>query len=206
MKEKIEILDKEQKLNSQYNKLDKYFNNSVKYIKEKNNDLINEKYNYLMKEFDNYKIQTLKEKNELNEKYNNIKNEKTKIEEKYIQKINELNEKIKFNNLSNNNVIEDYEILKEQKKYILNLFLKICPNSKLIQQIIEIHKEILQLERKKLSIINNKKDSKFKNILPKIDEQINNFKNHLCSLEDELINIDFGSSKSNNENSMNISI
>ena len=34
-----------------------------------------------------------------------------------------------------------------------------------------------------------------KNILPKIDEQINTFKEQLQSLEDELISVDFGSSR-----------
>ena len=202
LKEKSEILEKEQKLNSQYNKMDKYFNISVK---EQNNDLIIEKYNYLIKEFDEFKIQTLKEKKEFDEKYNDIEKEKAKMEEQYLQKIGELNEKMKSVHLSKNSNM-DYEILKQQKKYIIDLFLRVCPNPKLIQQIIEIHKEILQLERKKVSNLINKDEQKFKNILPKINEQINSFKKHLNSLEDELINIDFGSSRSNNENSISISI
>ena len=201
LKEKSEILEKEQKLNSQYSKIDKYFNISVK---EQNNDLIIEKYNYLIKEFDEFKIQTLKEKKEFDEKYNDIEKEKAKMEEQYLQKIGELNEKMKSVHLSKNSNM-DYEILKQQKKYIIDLFLRVCPNPKLIQQIIEIHKEILQLERKKVSNLINKDEQKFKNILPKINEQIN-FKKHLNSLEDELINIDFGSSRSNNENSISISI
>ena len=53
---------------------------------------------------------------------------------------------------------------------------------------------------------NNKNKSKITNILPKIEEQINIFKNHLNSLEDELINVDFGSSKSNSENSLSNSL
>ena len=202
LKEKSEILEKEQKLNSQYSKIDKYFNISVK---EQNNDLIIEKYNYLIKEFDEFKIQTLKEKKEFDEKYNDIEKEKAKMEEQYLQKIGELNEKMKSVHLSKNSNM-DYEILKQQKKYIIDLFLRVCPNPKLIQQIIEIHKEILQLERKKVSNLINKDEQKFKNILPKINEQINSFKKHLNSLEDELINIDFGSSRSNNENSISISI
>ena len=81
--------------------------------------------------------------------------------------------------------------------------LKITPNVKLIKQIIEINKEIIQLERQKIAINNtNKNNPKLNSILPKIDEQINIFKNHLNSLEDELINVDFGSSKSNIENSI----
>lgn len=155
----------------------------------------------------------LKEKNEIMEKYNKLKNEyenKKKLEEEYIQKINVLTEKLKNKNkneinneqkLSNNN--EEFEIIKEQKNYILNLLLKITPNVKLIKQIIEINKEIIQLERQKITINNtNKNNPKLNSILPKIDEQINIFKNHLASLEDELINVDFGSSKSNIENSL----
>lgn len=202
LNEKNDMLEKEQKLNSQYSKIDKIFNNT---INEKKNtyELINEKYSYLIKEFDNYKIQNLKEKEELNEKNNNLKNEKLMLEKEYTEKLNDLNEKIK-NSIY---ISEEYEIIKEEKKYILNLLLKIAPNAKLIQEIIEINKEIIKLERQKISIYNNtnKNESKIKNILPKMEEQIKIFKNHLGSLEDELINIDFGSSRSNINNSINSS-
>ena len=202
LNEKNNMLEKEQKLNSQYSKIDKIFNNA---INEKKNsyELINEKYSYLIKEFDNYKIQNLKEKEELIEKNNNLKNEKLMLEKEYTEKINDLNEKIK-NSIY---ISEEYEIIKEEKKYILNLLLRIAPNAKLIQEIIEINKEIIKLERQKISIYNNtnKNESKIKNILPKMEEQIKIFKNHLNSLEDELINIDFGSSRSNIDNSINSS-
>ena len=202
LNEKNDMLEKEQKLNSQYSKIDKIFNNT---INEKKNsyELINEKYSYLIKEFDNYKIQNLKEKEELIEKNNNLKNEKLMLEKEYTEKIDDLNEKLKNSIYSS----EEYEIIKEEKKYILNLLLRIAPNAKLIQEIIEINKEIIKLERQKISIYNNtnKNESKIKNILPKMEEQIKIFKNHLNSLEDELINIDFGSSRSNIDNSINSS-
>ena len=212
LNDKKDMLEKEHKINFQYNKLDKFLNNT---IQEKNNsyEAVNEKYTKLFKEYENYKMENSKEKNEIMEKYNKLKNEyenKKKLEEEYIQKINVLTEKVKNKNkneinneqkLSNNN--EEFEIIKEQKNYILNLLLKITPNVKLIKQIIEINKEIIQLERQKITINNtNKNNPKLSNILPKIDEQINIFKNHLASLEDELINVDFGSSKSNLENSL----
>ena len=199
LKERNTMLEKEQKINSQYNKIDKIFNTSIKQNKN-SYELINEKYSYLIKEFDNYKIQNTKEKNDLIEQNNILKNEKIKMEKEYIEKINDLNEQIKKSINKN----EENEILKEEKKYILNILLKITPNVKLIQEIIEINKEIIKLERQKITIYNstNKNDSKIKNILPKIEEQINAFKNHLNSLEDELINIDFGSSRSNIENSI----
>lgn len=211
LNDKKDMLEKEHKINFQYNKLDKFLNNT---IQQKNNsyEAINEKYTELFKQFENYKNETSKEKNELMEKYDKLKNEyeiKKKLEEEYVQKINTLSEKIK--NKNNNEVSDDknlnnneeFEIVKEQKNYILNLLLKITPNVKLIKQIIEINKEIIQLERKKMTINNtNKNNPKLNNILPKIDEQINIFKNHLASLEDELINVDFGSSKSNIENSV----
>ena len=212
LNDKKDMLEKEHKINFQYNKLDKFLNNT---IQEKNNsyEAVNEKYTKLFKEYENYKLENSKEKNEIMEKYNKLKNEyenKKKLEEEYIQKINVLTEKLKNKNkneinneqkLSNNN--EEFEIIKEQKNYILNLLLKITPNVKLIKQIIEINKEIIQLERQKITINNtNKNNPKLSNILPKIDEQINIFKNHLASLEDELINVDFGSSKSNIENSL----
>ena len=212
LNDKKDMLEKEHKINFQYNKLDKFLNNT---IQEKNNsyEAVNEKYTKLFKEYENYKMENSKEKNEIMEKYNKLKNEyenKKKLEEEYIQKINVLTEKLKNKNkneinneqkLSNNN--EEFEIIKEQKNYILNLLLKITPNVKLIKQIIEINKEIIQLERQKITINNtNKNNPKLNSILPKIDEQINIFKNHLASLEDELINVDFGSSKSNIENSL----
>ena len=211
LNDKKDMLEKEHKINFQYNKLDKFLNNT---IQQKNNsyEAINEKYTELFKQFENYKNEASKEKNELMEKYDKLKNEfeiKKKLEEEYVQKINILNEKIKnknnneVNDDKNLNNNEEFEIVKEQKNYILNLLLKITPNVKLIKQIIEINKEIIQLERKKMTINNtNKNNPKLNNILPKIDEQINIFKNHLASLEDELINVDFGSSKSNIENSV----
>ena len=145
-----------------------------------NNDLeIKNKYEILLKKYD----VLLKEKNELDKMYQQIQ-------------------------IKNNNYIyiEQLEIVKEQNKYILNLLLKITPNPNLIKQIIELNKEIIQLERKKNLIMNNKtKDKKINNIIIKINEQINKCKNNLTLLEDELINVDFGSSRSNNENSLNVS-
>ena len=212
LKEKIDLLENEKKLNLQYNKIDNFFKDTEKEIKEKNisYDLINEKYTYLINEFDKYKIQSLKEKNELIEKNNDLKKENDKIKEEYQQIINDLKEKLIINekiNVINDKDNEEFEIIKEEKKYILNLFLKIAPNAKLIQQIIDINKEIIILERQKMSIYNNNKnESKLKNIVSKIEDQIKIFKNHLNSLEDELINVDLGSSKSNSDNSLSNSL
>ena len=50
---------------------------------------------------------------------------------------------------------------------------------------------------------NTNEDNKIKINIMKLEEQINKFKNNLILLEDELINVDFGSSRSNNENSFN---
>ena len=120
-------------------------------------------------------------------KYNILLTEKKEIENKYQDLIKK------------NNINEEFEILKEQNKYILKLLLRITPNGKLIKQIIGLNKEIIQLERKKNWMMNNKdKEYKFKNIIPKINEQINKCKKDLISFEDELINNDFGSSLSNN--------
>ena len=93
--------------------------------------------------------------------------------------------------------LKELELTKEQNKYILNLLLKITPNPKLIKQIIELNKEIIQLERKKISIMNTKNQGdKLNNIKVNINDQINKFKNNLNSLETELIKLDFGSSYS----------
>ena len=207
LKEKNDMLQKEQNMNSQYTKLDKFFNNKNQ---EKNYDLINDKYTYILKEFDNYKIQNLKEKKQIMDKYDSIKSEKIKLEEEYTHKLNDLSEKLKMRDSEKDELIacnEAFDILKEEKKYILNLLLRVTPNPNLIQQIIDINKEIIQLERKKISIINNKNNNpKVNLLLPKIDEQINIFKNHLSSLEDELINVDLGSSRSNIDNSISSSV
>ena len=120
-------------------------------------------------------------------KYNILLKEKKDLEKKYQDL------------LKKNNSNEEFEILKEQIKYILKLLLRITPNGKLIKQIIGLNKEIIQLERKKILIMNNKdNNNKLKNIIIKINEQINKCKNDLIAFEDELINIDFGSSQSNN--------
>ena len=89
----------------------------------------------------NDKYETIKKK------FNILLKEKNELEQKYQQ--------MKLKN--NNSVIkEELEITKEQNKYILNLLLKITPNPKLIKQIVELNKEIIQLERKKIPIINDR--------------------------------------------------
>ena len=66
----------------------------------------------------------------------------------------------------------------------------------MIQEIIDLNLEILQMEKQKENIVKKMKENPYlKNILPKIDEQINNFREQLLSLEDELISVDFGSSR-----------
>jgi len=245
LKEKTILLEKEQRINEQYNTLDKHFNNS---LQEKNisyNNL-NEQYLKLIQEFNEYKEKTEKNMNdsrikidelnkELNDAYELNDEYKNKINV-YKNKIKELNEDkknydndldinykgnsfkrrsqnnnpnkendIKSNILSNENnkIINNNPDLEEklyfsekQKDYILSLLLKITPNKKLIQEIIDLNLEILQMEKQKENIVKKMKENPYlKNILPKIDEQINNFREQLLSLEDELISVDFGSSR-----------
>ena len=245
LKEKTILLEKEQRINEQYNTLDKHFNNS---LQEKNisyNNL-NEQYLKLIQEFNEYKEKTEKNMNdsrikidelnkELNDAYELNDEYKNKINA-YKNKIKELNEDkknydndldinykgnsfkrrsqknnpnkendIKSNILSNENdkKINNNSDLKEklyfsekQKDYILSLLLKVTPNKKLIQEIIDLNLEILQMEKQKENIVKKMKENPYlKNILPKIDEQINNFREQLLSLEDELISVDFGSSR-----------
>ena len=185
------------------------YKNIVKKLESENflvKNELNENKNMLEKEqkineqkyqIDKYLNNDLETKNDkyetIKKKYNILLKEKNELEQKYQQM------KIK----NNNSVIkEELEITKEQNKYILNLLLRITPNAKLIRQIVELNKEIIQLERKKILIMNNKsQDNKIKNIVFKINDQIDTFKNNLSSLEDELINVDFGSSQ---ENSLDI--
>ena len=249
LKEKAILLEKEMRINEQYNTLDKHFNNS---LQEKNisYNTLNDQYIKLFKEFNEYKNKNEKEKEENNNKYNKLNNEYHKLNnliEEYKHKINMLKNKIKElkNNNNNNNYDNDRDInfkknnnnnnnnndlknkniknnykendirnnkyndnnnisileekiyyLTKQKEYILSLLLKITPNKKLIQQIIDLNLEILQLEKQKESIVDKIKENPNLNIiLPKIDEKISTFKNHLMSLEEELISIDFGSSR-----------
>ena len=209
-RENMELREENIKLNMKFNEdinkihkeLEDYKNISKKYetdnflIKKELDEYKNmyekeQKLNEQQNQFDKYLNNTLEMKNgkyeSIMKKYNVLLKEKKELEKKY-------------NDLSKNNTInEDYEILKEQNKYILKLLLRITPNGKLIKQIIGLNKEIIQLERKKNWMMNNKdKEYKFKNIIPKINEQINKCKNDLISFEDELINNDFGSSLSNN--------
>ena len=94
-----------------------------------------------------------------------------------------------------------------QKEYILSLLLKVTPNKKLIKQIIELNFEILQLEKQKETIVDKiTENPNLNSILPKINGQINNFKNHLLSLEEELISFDFGSSRIIENSSQSIQI
>ena len=245
LKEKTILLEKEQRINEQYNTLDKHFNNS---LQEKNisyNNL-NEQYLKLIQEFNEYKEKTEKNMNdsrikidelnkELNDAYELNDEYKNKINT-YKNKIKELNEDkknydneldinykgnsfkrrsqnnnpnkendIKSNILSNENdkkinnnsdLEEKLYFSEKQKDYILSLLLKVTPNKKLIQEIIDLNLEILQMEKQKENIVKKMKENPYlKNILPKIDEQINNFREQLLSLEDELISVDFGSSR-----------
>ena len=247
LKEKTILLEKEQRINEQYNTLDKHFNNS---LQEKNisyNNL-NEQYIKLIKEFNEYKEkdELLKEDNknkidELNKELKDIYGLNEEYKNKisfYKNKIKGLNENkpnfdndldinykgnyqrksqtlspnkdndIKINKYlsekDNNDVInsnlasleEKIYFLEKQKDYILSLLLKVTPNKKLIQDIIDLNLEILQMEKQKENIVKKiKENPNLKNILPKIDEQITNFKEQLLSLEDELISVDFGSSR-----------
>ena len=209
-KENIELREENIKLSNKYNEdikkmkkeIEDYKNISKKYetdnflIKKELDEYKNmfkkeQKINEQQNQFDKDLNNTLEMKNgkyeSIMKKYNVLLKEKKELEKKY----NDL--------LKNNTVNEEYEILKEQNKYILKLFMRITPNRKLIKQIIGLNKEIIQLERKKILMMNNKdKDKKLKNIIVKINEQINKCKNDLIAFEDELINIDFGSSQSNN--------
>ena len=185
-KEKEESDNKYNKLNIEYNKLNNLqeeykhkinkLNNKLKEIKEKRNNFDSDR-------DINFKNNDRTQKNK-NNKYNNKEND--------IRSGN-------YNNADNNNIIileEKIYFLTKQKEYILSLLLKVTPNKKLIQQIIDLNLEILQLEKQKENIVDKiKENPNLNSILPKVNEQINNFKSHLLSLEEELISVDFGSSR-----------
>ena len=252
LKEKSILLEKEKRINEQYNTLDKHFNNSL-HERNISFNTLNDQYIKLFKEFNEYKTKVDKEKEEYNNKYNTLNNEYNKLnnlQEEYKHKINILKNKIKevkdTNNIRNNfdndrdisfktnekdnkktkntnynnkddirsskvtnkdnDIIaleEKIYYLEKQKEYILSLLLKVTPNRKLIQQIIDLNLEILQLEKQKESIVDKLKENpKLNNILIKINGQISEFKNHLLTLEEELISVDFGSSRIDNSMQM----
>ena len=213
-----EIIDKENnELREDNINLSNKFNEEIKktwkeleYYKNIVKRLENE--NFLIKnELNENKIILEKEqkinwrKNQLDKNLNDdieMRNKYISIKKQYdilLKGKNELDKKYNQRKLGNKNsfYLKELELTKEQNKYILNLLLKITPNPKLIKQIIELNKEIIQLERKKISIMNNKNQGdKLNNIKVNINEQINKFKNNLNSLETELIKLDFGSSYS----------
>ena len=174
--------------------------NKIEELNKELNDahLLNEEYKKKIKMLKN-KIKELTE-NDINYGNNIDMNYKGKSKTININKENDIkiNKYIDDNNdISSNNSFEEKLYFSEkQKEYILDLLLKITPNKKLIQEIIDLNLEILQMERQKENIVKKiRENPNLKNILPKIDEQINNFKEHLQSLEDELISVDFGSSR-----------
>ena len=242
LKEKTILLEKELRINEQYNNLDKHFNNS---LQEKNisyNNL-NEQYIKLLQEFNDYKEKNDKNKDNNKNKFDELNNELNKVyqlNEEYKKKINTYKNKIKeltekqrnmnndiddinfkrksqtINNTRNNQYSNENDInknsaleeklffLEKQKEYILSLLLKVTPNKTLIKEIIDLNLEILQMEKQKKNIINKINDNpNLKNILPKINEQIDSFKVQLQSLEEELISVDLGSSRIFDNSSLN---
>ena len=183
-KNKIDELNKELKdiygLNEEYKNKISFYKNKIKGLNENkqnfDNDLdINYKGNYQRKS------QTLSPNKDNDIKINKYLSEKDN-NDVINSNLASLEEKIYF--------------LEKQKDYILSLLLKVTPNKKLIQDIIDLNLEILQMEKQKENIVKKiKENPNLKNILPKIDEQITNFKEQLLSLEDELISVDFGSSR-----------
>ena len=220
LKEKSILLEKELKLNEQYNTLEKHFNNS---LQEKNTtcNTLNDQYIKLFKEFNEFKVKSDLEKEELFKQQNKLNNDLNKANnllQEYKNKIqmmqksmnNKKNEEINNDNDINignankkdkkkeisNNENDQIYLLNKQNEYILSLLLKITPNAKLIKQIIDLHAEIVQLEKQREAIkIKIKENPNAKIVLTKIDEQIKIFKTHLTSLEDELTSVDFGSSR-----------
>ena len=179
---KIDELNKE--LNDAY-ELNNEYKNKINAYKNKIKELNEDKKNY-DNDFDiNYKRNSFKRRSQRNNpnKENDIKSNILSNEnDKKINNNSDLEEKLYFS--------------EKQKDYILSLLLKVTPNKKLIQEIIDLNLEILQMEKQKENIVKKMKENPYlKNILPKIDEQINNFREQLLSLEDELISVDFGSSR-----------
>ena len=201
-------------LNEKYLKLLQEYNDYKEKNENKNDnkriqfDELNKELNDAHQLIEEYKKKIKLYKNKIKELTENDINFGNNEENIYIGKsktinINKEND-IRINQyMDNNNDISSNTSLEEklyfsekQKEYILDLLLKITPNKKLIQEIIDLNLEILQMERQKENIVKKiKENPNLKNILPKIDEQINNFKEQLQSLEDELISVDFGSSR-----------
>lgn len=176
IKEKEIQLQKQMKINEQYVTLDQRFTVSIQ-EKDKNYTNLNNQFNMLMNEHQKmkkeYEEKITKLILEINNNKTNIYNE-TKIESTQS-----------LSNLTNN---EYYMLLKKQKEYIERLLITIHPNGALIQQIVELHWEVLQLEHQKYLLeqktnVNNGDQVK---MLTKIRLQIQLFKNELKKHEIEL--------------------
>lgn len=171
LKEKEIELQKQMKINEQYVTLDQRFTVSIQ-EKEKNYTNLNDQFNMLMNEHQKMK-----------------KDYETKIAQlmaEIKQYIN--NERISESNQSAMSNDERYMILKKQKEYIEKLLITIHPNGALIQQIVELHSEVLQLEYQKYLLEKkvNVKNSDQVNMLTKLRLQIQLFKNELKKHEIEL--------------------
>ena len=187
LKEKTIELQKQLKLNEQYNVLDQQFTFSIQ-EKDKNYNLLNEQYTNLFNEYKLIKNQSDKDKFELNSKIMTLSQDKTNL----LIKVKELKQKLQnqFNdNDSNNKKCNDdsYYLLEQQKIYIEELLLKTHPNASLIKQIIDLNTEVIQLEMQKGKVemqVKGKRNAK--EIIYKINKQIELFRTQLKKLEIEL--------------------
>ena len=192
IKEKEIEYQKQVKLNEQYNTLDQQFTFSIQ-EKDKNYNMLNEQYSNLFNEYKVLKNQMEKNRIELEEKIKKYYNERNNL----MQKVKEYKIKLTSQSEKNSSLYKKqndnkYDLLLKQKDYIQGLLLRIHPNANLIQQIIELNKELIQLEFQKFDIAKKIAGENNSNLtVKKIDKQINLFKLHLKKLEEELA-IDLG--------------
>ena len=186
LKEKTIELQKQLKLNEQYNVLDQQFTFSIQ-EKDKNYNLLNEQYTNLFNEYKLIKNQSDKDKFELNSKIMTLSQDKTNL----LIKVKDLKQKLQnqFNDNNSNKKCNDdsYYLLEQQKMYIEELLLKTHPNASLIKQIIDLNTEVIQLEMQKGKVemqVKGKRNAK--EIIYKINTQIELFKTQLKKLEIEL--------------------
>ena len=188
LKEKTIELQKQLKLNEQYNVLDQQFTFSIQ-EKDKNYNLLNEQYTNLFNEYKLIKNQSDKDKFELNSKIMTLSQDKTNL----LMKVKDLKQKLQTQLNENDNVNnkkyndDSVYLLEQQKMYIEELLLKTHPNASLIKQIIDLNTEVIQLEMQKGKVemqVKGKRNAK--EIIYKINKQIELFKTQLKKLEIEL--------------------
>jgi hypothetical protein len=199
-------ISKLKELNNNYVLLENELSNSIK-EKNANYSKLKTDYDALSVQLNQLKLENQNLKNQfqsltLTSTQQNADNKKMKQSQETI--INQLQSASKMKNTQITNLKKHVELLEDkntslgkQKKYLEHLLIYTHPNSEKVNQILEIYKEILELEEQKRNFENEyilskagREDDKNKqikqNAVNNINEQIQMLKQSLQKMEDEI--------------------